>query len=304
MILLTSCELLEKIPRKITRPGYTQSDIIAGLKEALDTGVGIMVDSAGLNGGFWDRSDLEGFAKNQAIQILLPEEVQSSLEVVQKISLDVNTWKNDLSDNTFGASDFIIDQLNIGFLQDVELMETLKDSLWRSLNRAAEHAAPAAKELFVEAISDLSIKKGSQLLFSEDSAAATLYLKDQTMTGLIAVFQPRVFESMEQVEANRLWSRYSSLYNSYIKDYKTLESDINSQSLLPQSLKDGIQFLDSFPENLPEDLSAYTTQYALDGLFKLVSQEEYRIRENPFRYSSNLLEEIFTLTEDEINLRD
>lgn len=302
--LLTSCELLEKIPRKVTRPGYTESDIVAGLKEALDTGVDIMVDSAALSNGFWKRSELEGFAKDKAIQILLPEDVQTSLEAVQEISSDVKAWKKGLSDNTFGISDLIVDQLDIGFIKDVEVMETLKDSLWKSLNQAAEHAAPASKDLFVQAISDLSIDKGSQILFSEDSAAATLYLQDQTLEGLNDIFQPIISKSMDAVKANQLWNEYSGLYNSYIKDYKSLRSDINSQSLVPQSFKNSLQLPDYFPESLPEDLSAYTTQYALSGLFNLVSQEEYRIRENPFQYASDLIEEIFTLIEDEINIQD
>jgi hypothetical protein len=45
------------------------------------------------------------------------------------------------------------------------------------------------------------------------------------------------------------------------------------------------------PESL--DLDAYVTNKAMDGLFKLVADEEKRIRENPVARGTELLQKVF-----------
>ena len=45
------------------------------------------------------------------------------------------------------------------------------------------------------------------------------------------------------------------------------------------------------PESL--DLDAYVTHGAMNGLFKLVAEEEKRIRENPLARTSDLLKKVF-----------
>ena len=41
------------------------------------------------------------------------------------------------------------------------------------------------------------------------------------------------------------------------------------------------------------DVDAYVTNRALDGLFKMVAEEESRIRENPVARTSDLLQKVF-----------
>ena len=41
------------------------------------------------------------------------------------------------------------------------------------------------------------------------------------------------------------------------------------------------------------DVDAYVTSKALDGLFKMVAEEEKRIRENPLARTSELLQKVF-----------
>lgn len=303
-LILCSCELLENATRTITKPSYSQDEIVKGLKEALDVGVDIMADSAGMSNGYWSRSEAEGYAKAKAIQILLPEDAQEALTVVQGLSSDFNQWRSDLSDNTFGISDLIINSLDYEFINDVSLMENLQDSIWKSLNRAAEDAAPASKDLFVQAITDMTLEDGSNILFSDDSSAATQYLEGATYSGLVDIFEPIVDQSMNKVKANQLWTQYSSLYNNYITQYQELTSSVNSNSLVPQSFKNTLSLPSSFPDSLNPSLANYTTTQALNGLFNLISQEEYRIRQDPFQYANALIEEIFTLIEDEIELLD
>jgi hypothetical protein len=41
------------------------------------------------------------------------------------------------------------------------------------------------------------------------------------------------------------------------------------------------------------DVDGYVTNKALDGLFKMVAEEEKRIRENPIARTSDLLQKVF-----------
>lgn len=300
--LFQGCELLEEAHQKITEPSISEFEIGQGLKEALDTGAKIMADSAGLENGYWNRSELNGYAQDAAIRILLPQEAQDALTATQEIASDFNQWKSSLNSQTFGISDLVINSLDIDFINDVSLMESLQDSIWQSLNKAAEMAAPQSKALFKEAITGLSFEQASSILFNQDSSAGTQYLEGATFTGLQNIFKPIVTQSLQEVKANQLWTKYTSLYNDYLADYQTLQQDINQNSLLPSSLKGSLALPLNLPDSLPTDLSDYTTEKALNGLFNLVSQEEVRIRRDPFQYANNIIEEIFSLVEDEITI--
>jgi hypothetical protein len=41
------------------------------------------------------------------------------------------------------------------------------------------------------------------------------------------------------------------------------------------------------------DIDAYVTDKAMDGLFKMVAEEEKNIRTNPFARTSDLLQKVF-----------
>ncbi len=43
----------------------------------------------------------------------------------------------------------------------------------------------------------------------------------------------------------------------------------------------------------PLDIDAYVTTKAMDGLFKMVAQEELQIRQNPVARTTDLLQKVF-----------
>jgi hypothetical protein len=47
-------------------------------------------------------------------------------------------------------------------------------------------------------------------------------------------------------------------------------------------------------EKINPDLDSYVTQLAIEGLFKLVQQEENQIRTNPEARVTNLLQKVFS----------
>ncbi len=132
-----------------------------------------------------------------------------------------------------------------------------------SMNRAAEQAAPEAKDLFIDAITQMSFSDAQDILEGGNNAA-TLYFKDKTYSRLQEIFQPLVNNSMSKTGVTR--------------NYQEIEATIDS---IP------------FASSINFDLDQYVTDKALDGLFFLVGEEEKKIREDPAARVTDLLKDVF-----------
>lgn len=137
------------------------------------------------------------------------------------------------------------------------------DATIESLNRAAEDAAGSAKELFVSAIKNLTLKDAVNILNGADDAA-TVYLSNSTRAQLMDRFSPIIKASLDKVGATAQWAK---LFNTYNK--------------IP------------FVEKVNPDLVAYTTDKAIDGLFIQVAKQELEIRKNPAARTTALLKKVF-----------
>jgi hypothetical protein len=137
------------------------------------------------------------------------------------------------------------------------------DATIESLNRAAEDAAGSAKELFVNAIKNLTLKDAMNILNGNDDAA-TVYLSNSTRGQLVEKFSPIIKVSLDKVGATAQWSK---LFNAYNK--------------IP------------FVEKVNPDLVEYATDKAIEGLFIQVAKQELEIRKNPAARTSALLKKVF-----------
>jgi Protein of unknown function (DUF4197) len=191
-----------------------------GLKEALQVGTANAVSLTG---------QLDGYLKNEAIKILLPERLQSLERGLRLVG--------------YGSQ---VDELVIG------------------MNRAAEKAAPGAKQIFWDAIGDMSIDDARRIL-DGGNTAATDYFKGKTTPRLTSAFRPVVEKSMGQVGVTRQY-----------------------QDLLGRAKS--IPFLDTEAF----DLDHYVVGRALDGLFHVVGEQEAKIRTNPAARTTELLREVFS----------
>lgn len=142
-----------------------------------------------------------------------------------------------------------------------------------AINRAAEDAAPQAKTIFVDAISKITIQDGFAILNGGNNAATT-YLKNNTYQQLTDAFAPRIRTSL---------SKPLVLGYSAEKAYQQLIDAYNMASL-------GGSLWAPIKQN---SLATYTTQKALDGLFLKVSQEEAKIRQDPFHRVTDILKRVF-----------
>ena len=137
------------------------------------------------------------------------------------------------------------------------------DELVLSMNRAAERAAPHAKEIFWDAIGDMTIDDARRILGGGDTAA-TDYFKGKTTDRLTAAFRPVVERTMGEAGVTR--------------QYKDLIGRAQAVPFLK---------LDAF------DLDRYVVGKALAGLFHVVAEEEKKIRTNPAARVTDLLRDVF-----------
>ena len=126
------------------------------------------------------------------------------------------------------------------------------DAFVLSMNRSAEAAAPAARKIFVDAITSMSIDDARHILSGGDTAA-TEYFKQKTTPQLTAAFRPVVDKTMAQ-------NGVTKQYNALVGQYKSLP----------------------FAKSQDLDITNYVVGKALDGLFYQVGEEEKKIR----KYSS------------------
>lgn len=139
------------------------------------------------------------------------------------------------------------------------------DELEVSMNRAAERASQEAKPVFVDAIKGMTLQDALGIVRGGDTAA-TDYFRGATEEKLRARFRPIVAASLSRVGAR-------NQYNAVVERYRALP----------------------LAEPTTLDLDDYTTKKTLDGLFKLLAQEETKIRKDPAKRTTSLLKKVFGL---------
>lgn len=137
------------------------------------------------------------------------------------------------------------------------------DQAIESINRAAEDAASGAKDLFVNAIKNMTVTDAMSLLKGNDDAA-TRFLEKSTREALVAKFKPIIKASLDKVGATKHWNTIFTTYNKI-----PLVTKVNP------------------------DLEDYATNKAIDGLFIQIAKEELEIRKNPGARVTDLLKKVF-----------
>ncbi|UTN06577.1 DUF4197 domain-containing protein [Flavobacterium bizetiae] len=215
----TLAQKLAKLSTKIT--GTSGVDIASGLKEALNKGITEQVSKLTAEDGFY---------KNEAVKILMPEELQKVDATLRKVGLG-----------------------------------SLADEGIKVMNRAAEDAVKEATPIFVSAVKNMSFTDAKNILLGNESAATT-YLQKGTNTALYAKFNPVIKSSFEKVGADVVWKNIINKYNTI-----PLVRKVNP------------------------DLTDYTTNQALAGVFKMIAVEEKDIRTNINARTTPLLQKVFAM---------
>lgn len=171
---------------------------------------------------------VDGFFKNQAIKILMPAELRPLESGLRTVGLGSQV-----------------------------------DAFVLGMNRAAEHAAPAARQIFGQAVTEMTFDDARKLLSGGDTAA-TEYFKGKTTDRLTEAFRPVIERSLDEV--------------GVVRQYKEL---VDHAERIPFLKTDKL------------DVDRYVTGKALDGLFHVVGEQERQIRTNPTARVTDLLKQVF-----------
>lgn len=227
--LILSLVGLSTLPSCDTVSGIVDSLLSDGdATEALKEALRVGSDTAVSNG-----SAVDGYFGNEAIKILLPPEANVIVDNISSIP---------------GVGQPLVDQVVL------------------KLNRAAENAAPQAKDILINAILNMTITDAINIVNGADDAA-TQYLRTNTQDSIKVLFLPHIENSLQTVGAQTAWGTLTSNYNTVAP------------------------FLGQPTVNT--DLADYTTNKALDGLFHLVAEEEGKIRQDPVHQVSEILQQVF-----------
>ena len=175
-----------------------------------------------------------GFLNDQSVKILMPESMQQVEKALR----------------SFGQ-------------------EKMADEFVTSMNRAAEKAVPQVSNVFVDAISKMSLDDAQTILAGSDTAA-TDYFKKNTSEELTHLIKPYVNDAMNQAQV----TQYYKAMSGQVKKY-------DSFGLMDQYLGSAA------------DIDKYVTDKTMEGLFTKIAAEETLIRQNPAARSSELLKDVF-----------
>lgn len=143
------------------------------------------------------------------------------------------------------------------------------DNFIITLNRAAENAVPEAAEIFGDAIRDLKLEDVKAIV-DGGPHSATDFLQNSTEASLYKRFKPLVSRATSGTDLTRSYKqlqRVAAPITMFLKDNQI--ADVNL------------------------DLDAHVTDGALDGLFKVLAEEEQKIRENPGSRTTDILRRVF-----------
>ncbi|HAN18854.1 MAG: hypothetical protein A2X13_07860 [Bacteroidetes bacterium GWC2_33_15] len=267
LLILSSCDLLEDILGD-EESGLTSSEIVEGLKTALEIGTDTASTEMSASDGYYKGSPLLAL-------IQLPDEVE-----MIRTAINSNSTVKLLSEQV-GLDDKF-------------------DDVILAVNRAAEDAAKDVAPIFKDAIFDLSISQGLDILqgivptddgkkstyAGFDSTAATQYLKLKTFDNLVALYAPQINTSLDKdlvlnTSANEIWGSFTTNYNDLL--------DLINSNFLTSSLDEQL----GLPSAIAANLGEFSTRVALDELFFRVGKEEKNIRKNPFKWASSIIQKVF-----------
>ena len=144
----------------------------------------------------------------------------------------------------------------MGMGAQVEQLET-------TMNRAAEAAVPQAQALLLDAVKQMTISDAKSILSGQQNAA-TQYLDRTSREQIRAKFLPIVKQATDQVGLAQQYNAFAGTAANF-------------------------GALDAKSANL----EGYVTEQALNGLFKVIAQQEASIRQNPAGAATSLAKKVF-----------
>jgi hypothetical protein len=142
-------------------------------------------------------------------------------------------------------------------------MGTQADDLVLAMNRAAEAAVPEAKPLLLDAVKSMSVDDAKKILTGGDDSV-TQFFKAKTSDPLMLKFMPIVQKYTANVGLAKKYNQVAG---------KGLQLGLINKE--------------------DADIDSYVARSALDGVYKIIGQEEKAIRANPAQAVGALAKKVF-----------
>lgn len=256
----------------LTLCAFISAPLINAHASWLDTGVDLLKNLDTATSSTTEASSTTTTSTTKDVSIpsnLSSSEISKAFKEALNMGTDAVTKQLSAQDGFNGDK-----RIHIPLPAELETMRTLldkvgmaqvADDLEVTLNRAAEAAVPKAKDLFVNAISEMSFEDVMSLYNGADDSATT-YFQSKMQDSLKVEMQPVIDEALSQVGALQL-------YDSMVAEYKTMP----------------------FVPDVKSDLNNHVLDKGIDGIFYYLAQQEIAIRENPQAQTTALLKKVFGL---------
>ena len=158
----------------------SDEEIAAGLKSALEVGSKYALNTLGSEDGFY---------RDLAVKIGLPEDVAKAVKEISKAPLLSPTIKK------------------------------IETDLLLTINRAAEASIEDVIPIVVNAITDMTVQDANSILFSSNNIAATDYLRKKTYNPLCDVCHSVIAGALNKeivfnTSAQDVWKNFTECYNT------------------------------------------------------------------------------------------
>jgi hypothetical protein len=259
----------------------TNDKNVSGLKEALKVGV---------RNGTAILGQENGFLSDPTVFIDLPAENKATIETATKVIGAINSIPGVKS--LVQAADINVSIFDANFATN----------LINAFNRGASKAVadPRTVDVFVSAITNMTMTDAKDILFTSNNEAATDYLQTTTSASLATQFSPIINETIQEINVTAGGTSYSALdaWRVYAQANDKLITFIGTSEV--QTALTVASFL--FPNEVATiksiqpaapDLGTYVVGRALDGVFTKIGIEETKIRTDVNARTNKLLQDVF-----------
>ncbi|WP_068829328.1 DUF4197 domain-containing protein [Pseudomonas sp. BMS12] len=137
------------------------------------------------------------------------------------------------------------------------------EELEASMNKAAEAAVPQAQAILVDSVKKMTVTDAKAILAGGDDSA-TQYLNKSSREAIRAKFLPIVKQATDKVGLVQQYNSFAGQAAAFgVVDAKSAK------------------------------VEDYVTEKALDGLFKMIAEQEASIRQNPAGAATSLAKKVF-----------
>ncbi len=157
------------------------------------------------------------------------------------------------------------------------------DQFELSMNRAAEEAVPQTAKVLIDTIKELKIEEAKKLVMSKEPNAITKYFKTHAGQKLAKKIAPIIKKHMESQNVTKYYQTMMSYYKKYGKRYT--DNKYAQMAMGAFGMGQG--------QEEAKDLSTYVTNKTLQGIYKMIEEQEKAIRTTTAARTTQLLQKVF-----------